>query len=93
MNIQFTIRGRTFNVRTDDDGTRLQTMAMDLDQRLKKQADRAKKLDEHSIAIITALDLMDEGQLEREKLLERIEGLEKELASTIAMVESLLPKP
>jgi cell division protein ZapA (FtsZ GTPase activity inhibitor) len=93
MNIQFTIRGRPFNVRTDDDGLRLKTMVADLDQRLKKQADRSKKLDEHSVAIITALDLMDEGQMEREKLLERIESLEKELSSTIAMVESLLPKP
>ena len=92
MNIQFTIRGRTFNVRTEDDGSKLKTLASSLDDRLKKQAERARKMDEHSIAIITALDLMDEAQLERDRLLERIESLEKELDSTIAMVESLLPK-
>ena len=92
MNIQFTIRGRTFNVRTDDDGKKLRTLAADLDQRLKIQAERARKMDEQSVAIITALDLMHEEQLERDRLLERIDDLEKELDSTIAVVESLLPK-
>ena len=92
MNIQFTIRGRSFTVRTDDDGSKLRSIAADLDQRLKKQAEDSRKMDEHSVAIITALYMMHEEQLERERLLDRIEDLEKELDSTIALVESLLPK-
>ena len=51
MNVQFTIRGRTFNVRTDDDGSKLKKMARDLDQRLQTQAERARKLDEPSLLL------------------------------------------
>ena len=92
MNLHFKIRGRPFNVRTNDDGEQLKKMAEDLDQRVQERANRARKLDEYSVAIITALDLMHEFQLEKEKLMERVADLEKEVDSTIALVESLLPK-
>ena len=60
MNVQFSVRGRTFNVRTDDDGTLLTQIAEQLDTSTE-QARVARKLDEPSLAIISALDLLHEG--------------------------------
>ena len=92
MNVQILIRGRQFNVRTDDDGSKIRAMAKELDSKLTEQANRARTFDEHSVAIITALNILSESFLMREQMSERIEELERELASVIAMLESFIPK-
>ncbi len=92
MNVQITIRGRQFNVRTNDDGSQLQRMAVALDRRLEEQAGRARTFDEHSVTVITALNLMSELHLLREQLAERLDDLERDLESIMAMMESLLPE-
>ena len=92
MNVQITIRNRQFNVRTNDDGEQIRQMAKELDRRLFEQARRAQTFDEHSVTVITALNLMSELYLLREQTAERLSGLERELESVMAMVESLLPK-
>ena len=92
MNVHITIRGRQFNVRTNDDVATIQNMAAALDRRLNEQAERARSFDEHSVAVITALNLMSELFLVREKLSEQIEDLERDLESVMAMLESLLPE-
>ena len=92
MNVQISIRGRQFNVRTTDDGSSIRRMAADLDQRLGDQASRARSYDEHSVAVITALNLMSELHLVRQQLADKVENVERELESIIAMLESLLPE-
>ena len=47
MNVQFSVRGRTFNVRTEDDGDVLKRLAKALDEKMTAQAAVARKLDEH----------------------------------------------
>ena len=91
MNVQFSVRGRTFNVRTDDDGTLLTQIAEQLDTKIAEQARVARKLDEPSLAIISALDLLHESAIERAQLDDRLAELERKLDSALAMVESLLP--
>ena len=90
MNVQFSVRGRTFNVRTDDGGL-IQQLASDLDARLRKQAERASKLDDVSVGIITTLDLMHEMELERNEMREKLENLEQKMELIMAKVEALLP--
>jgi len=92
MNVQITIRGRQFIVRSDDDGSKIRNMAKELDNKLSEQATRARTFDEHSVAIITALNILSESFLMKMQMVERIEELERDLASVIAMLESLLPK-
>ena len=92
MNVQITIRNRQFNVRTNDDGEQIRKMAKELDRRLFEQARRAQTFDEHSVTVITALNLMSELHLLRQQTAERLGGLERELESVMAMIESLLPK-
>ena len=91
MNVHITIRGRQFNVRTNDDGETIRRMAVELDRRLNEQAERARSFDEHSVSVITALNLMSELYLVRSQLSEQIEELERDLESVMAMLESLLP--
>ena len=63
MNVQITIRGRQFIVRSDDDGSKIRNMAKELDNKLSEQATRARTFDEHSVAIITALIILSESFL------------------------------
>ena len=91
MNVQFSVRGRTFNVRTDDDGVLLTKVAEQLDQKIAEQAVVARKLDEPSLAIISALDLLHESAIEKATLSEKLLALERKLDSALAMVEALLP--
>ena len=44
------------------------------------------------MAIITALNILSESFLMRQQLSERVEELERELASVIALLESFIPK-
>ena len=91
MNVQISIRGRQFNVRTNDDEGGIRQMAEELDRRLAEQAGRARSFDEHSVAVITALNLMSELHLIRTQLAQQVEDIERDLESVMAMLESLLP--
>jgi len=91
MNVQFSVRGRTFNVRTEDDGGLLKQLATSMDQKINAQAAVAKKLDEPSLAIITALDMLHESALDKRRLAEELEGIQLKLDAALTMLEALMP--
>ena len=91
MNVQFSVRGRTFNVRTEDDGELLKRTAQQLDEKITAQAAIARKLDEPSLAIITALDMLHEAALERHRLADEVEDLQAQLDTALSMLESIIP--
>ena len=93
MQVQFSIRGRPFTVRTEDDGESLKQLAKELDDKINQRAAQAKRLDDASLAIITALDIMQANDLERSKLMEQVEQLERDLENLRTMVQALLPIP
>ena len=90
MNVQFTVRGKTFNVRTDDDGSLLTSIAQQLDDKITQQSKMARKLDEPSLAIISALDLLHEQALEKREITEQIAVLQNKLDVAIATLGSLM---
>lgn len=92
MNVQFSVRGRTFNVRTDDDGELLKRIAQQLDTKINAQAVAASKLDEPSLAIITALDMLHEAALERHRLADELEAIQAQLDTALSFLESIVPK-
>ena len=92
MNVQFSVRGRTFNVRTEDDGELLKRIAQQLDAKINAQAFSARKLDEPSLAIITALDMLHEAALEKHRLADEIESIQAQLDATLSLLESMIPK-
>jgi cell division protein ZapA (FtsZ GTPase activity inhibitor) len=90
MNVHFTVRGKTFNVRTDDDGSLLTSVAQQLDEKITQQSQVARKLDEPSLVIISALDLLHELAIEKRDITEQVANLQKKLAVAIATVDSLM---
>ena len=92
MNVQFSVRGRTFNVRTDDDGELLKRIAQQLDTKINSQAVAASKLDEPSLAIITALDMLHEAALEKHRLADELEAIQVQLDTALSFLESMVPK-
>ena len=91
MQVQFSIRGRPFTVRTEDDGESLKQLAKQLDDKINQRAAQAKRLDDASLAIITALDILQASDLEKSKLVDQVEQLERDLEHLRAMVQGLLP--
>ena len=92
MNVQFSVRGRTFNVRTDDDGELLKRIAQQLDTKINAQAVAASKLDEPSLAIITALDMLHEAALEKHRLADELEAIQAQLDTALSFLDSMVPK-
>ncbi len=88
--VQIVIRGRQFKVKTTD-GESIQRRARELDQRLTEQYERSRSFDEHSILMITALNILNELQLMKQQFSEQLQDLDKELESTIALIDALLP--
>ena len=92
MNVQFSVRGRTFNVRTEDDGELLKRIAQQLDTKINAQSVAARKLDEPSLAIITALDMLHESALEKHRLADELESIQAQLDAALSLLESMIPK-
>ena len=90
MNVQITIRGRQFTVRTPEDGSAIRAAAEELDQRLTEQVERARTFDEHSVVVITALNLVSELQLLRKEYQEQLLELHAEVEELEKMVGNLL---
>lgn len=90
MNVQIVIRGRQFNVRTPEDGTAIKEAAEDLDQRLSEQAERSRSFDEHSVVVITALNLISEMQMMRTEFDEQLHDLQAEVLALKDIVASMI---
>ena len=93
MNVQFSVRGRTFNVRTEDDGELLKKIAQQLDEKINAQAAVARKLDEPSLAIITSLDMLHEAALEKRRLAEEVSEIQSQLDAALSMLEAMVAAP
>ena len=91
MSVQIVIRGRQFNVKTVDDGVLIKKMAKELDRRLTEQCDRSRSFDEHSILMITALNILSELHLMKQQYSEQLDELNKDLETTVALIDALLP--
>ncbi|MAA78356.1 MAG: hypothetical protein CL916_03785 [Deltaproteobacteria bacterium] len=90
MNIQIVIRGRQFHVRTLEDGSAITEAAADLDKRLTEQAERSRSFDEHSVVVITALNLISEMQMMRNEFDDQLREIQQEVLSLKELVSSVL---
>ncbi len=92
MNVQITIRGRQYTVRSDENGQDIREVAADVDARLAEVAGRTRTPDEYTIALLTAMNLASENRQLRAQLVQRLDELDREVASISAFVESALPR-
>lgn len=90
MNVQIVIRGRQFTFRTPEDGNAIRRAAADLDRRLAEQAERSRSFDEHSVVVITALNLISEMQMMQQEYDEQLTELRSEVVALQHLVAELL---
>ena len=90
MNIQIVIRGRQFTFRTPEDGNAIRRAAAHLDLRLLEQAERSRSFDEHSVVVITALNLISEMQMMQQEYDEQLNELKAEIVALQRLVSELL---
>lgn len=90
MNVQITIRGRQYTVRSDEDGGDIRDVAAELDARLSEVASRTRSFDEYTVALLTALNLASEVHRLRRQVAGRLDDLDREAASIAAMLEASL---
>lgn len=92
MNVQITIRGRQYTVRSDENGDDIRDVAAEVDARLSEVAGRTRTPDEYTIALLTALNLASELRRVRSQLAARLDALDRDAASVAALVEAALPR-
>ena len=92
MTIQIAVRGRKYTVKSDEDGVDIQRIADYVDQRMSEVASRASGLDEYTIAMLAALNIASDFERFRQQVDEEMAVMDRELASTLVLLESVLPE-
>ncbi|MEZ4241954.1 MAG: cell division protein ZapA, partial [Myxococcota bacterium] len=85
--VQITIRGRTYSVRSDQDED-LPAIARDVDRRMAEIASRSPRMDDYTIAMLTALNLASELERVRRDVDADLAALDRDLASAGLLLEA-----
>lgn len=94
MKVQVTIQGRTFTIRSDEEGLDLPAIGRFVDGRIGEIRGRAPAgLDDYTVAILTCLNLASDLERYRRRLDGELAVLDQELASAELVLQSLLPTP
>lgn len=91
MQVQITIRGRRYTVRSDDPEEDVRGLAAEVDARMAEVAGRTRTRDDYTIAMLTALNLASELRRLRVQVAGRLEDLDREALAVLAMIEAALP--
>jgi len=90
MATQITIRGRQYNIRSDQDDEDLEAVAAYVDGKMTEVA--RTSFDEHTVALLAALNIAQEYHRFRKKVAGRIDDLDRDAASIGAILEAALPE-
>ena len=88
--LEVVIRGRTYQLRTDDDPQYVLGLANDLDQRLQTVEAATKTGDSGRLAVLAALNLTDEYCKLEIRLTSRIRDLEREQDRLHQIIDGVL---
>ena len=91
MKVQITIRGRTYTVRSDEEGEDLPAIARYVDQKMAEIADRSPRLDEYTVAMLAAMNIASEFDRFRRDVDQELAGIDHDLASTSVGLEAAAP--
>lgn len=92
MQVQITIRGRQYTVKSDDDGHDIREVARELDARLADVAGRTRSFDEYTVALLTALNLASENRRLRREVAARLDEFDREAASIGALLDATIDR-
>ncbi|HJN76775.1 MAG TPA: cell division protein ZapA [Myxococcota bacterium] len=90
MATQITIRGRQYSLRSDEDDEDLAAIAAYVDSKMSEVA--RSSFDEHTVALLAALNIASEYHRFRKNLSGRIDDLDREAAAIDAILEAALPE-
>lgn len=89
-NLEVTIHGRHYTLRTDDDPEYVRGLAEMVDKRLKAAERGTKTVDSGRLAVLAALNLADEYCRLETELRARIQEMEQEQARLLDMLNGVL---
>jgi cell division protein ZapA (FtsZ GTPase activity inhibitor) len=90
MKVHISIRGRTYTLRTDEDED-LQSIARYVDRKMGEIASRGQRMDDYTVAMLTALNIASELERFRKQMDTELASLDRELASALVLLESAGP--
>jgi cell division protein ZapA len=90
MKVQISIRGRSYTLRSDEDED-LPAIARYVDRKMAEIADRSPRMDDYTIAMLTALNIASEFDRFRRDVDAQLSNLDRELASTAMLLEDAAP--
>jgi cell division protein ZapA (FtsZ GTPase activity inhibitor) len=90
MKVQISIGGRKYTLRSDEDED-LQAIAKYVDRKMTEIASRGTRVDDYTLALLAALNIASEFDRFRRDVDSELQGLDRDLASTTVLLESMLP--
>lgn len=87
MKVQISIRGRTYTLRSDQDED-LREIARTVDRRMREIASRSPRMDEYTVAMLTALNIASELERFRREVDRELAALDRDLAGTALLLEA-----
>ena len=91
MKVQISIRGRTYTVRSDEEGEDLQQIARYVDQKMAEIADRSPRFDDYTVAMLAAMNIASELDRMRRNVDTELAAIDHDLASVGVLLESAAP--
>ena len=88
MKVQITIRGRTYTVRSDDDGEDVQAIASYVDGKMAEIAERSPRFDDYTVAMLAAMNIASEFDRFRRDVDTELAAVGHELASTAVLLDA-----
>ncbi len=90
MKVQISIGGRKYTLRSDEDED-LQAIARYVDRKMAEISGRASRMDDYTLALLTALNIASEFERFRRDVDGELAHLDRDLASTQVLLEAVLP--
>lgn len=91
MKVQITIRGRSYTVRSDEDGEDLPGIARYVDGKMQEIAQQSARFDDYTIAMLAALNIASEFDKFRRQVDDELMAIDRDLASTAVFLDASLP--
>lgn len=87
MKVQITVRGRSYTVRSDEEGEDLQEVARYVDSKMSEIADKSPRLDDYTVALLAAMNIASELARVRRDIDAELAGVEHDLASAAVVLD------
>jgi len=89
MNVQITIRGRQYTVRSDEAEEDIEAVARFVDRKMGDLSRRS--FDEYTVAMLASLNIASEYFRFRRVVSDRLDALDREAAAISAVLDAALP--